>query len=76
MTPIETQALSEALFWYGLLMIVVIVGGWFICRIYDCATETPEEQAQREAQEIARKATQEFEKRKRMKCVRFWNVFN
>lgn len=75
MTPIETQALSEALFWYGLLMIVVIAGGWFICQVYDCATETPEERMQREAERIAKQATKEYEKRRRMRSG-FWNVFN
>lgn len=58
-----------------LFFLVVYFGSRVICRIYDCATETPEEQAQREAQEIARKASQECEKRRRMRSG-FWNVFN
>jgi hypothetical protein len=46
-----------------------------ICRIYDCMEETPEEQAQREAERIAKQATQEYKKRKRMRSG-FWNIFN
>lgn len=76
MTPIETQALSEALFWYGLLILVFFAGVWVICRVYDCATETPEERLFRETQRAAKQATKEYEKRKRMKSVRFWNIFN
>lgn len=70
--------LSIVLTYIGIIVlffVVIYVGGRFICRIYDYATETPEERMQREAEEIARKATQEFEKRRRMRSG-FWNVFN
>lgn len=75
MTPIETQALTDVLFWYGLVILVFFAGVWVICKVYDCVDETPEEQSFREAERIAKQATNEFKKRKRMRSG-FWNVFN
>lgn len=75
MTPIESQAMAEVMFWYAAIIIVCAIGAGVICHIYDCMEETPEEQSQREAERIAKQATQEYKKRKRMRSG-FWNIFN
>lgn len=86
MIPIESQALAEVLFWYGVLMLIFAIGVGVICHIYDCMEETPEERAQKERQRIvtqsaramqriAKQATKEYKKRKRMRSG-FWNIFN
>lgn len=75
MTTLETKALAEVMFWYGILMLVFFAGVWVICRVYDCVDETPEERAAREAKRIAQQATKEFKRRQRMRSVRFWNFW-
>ena len=59
MTPIESQALAEVMFWYFVVIVIFAVGAGVICHIYDCMDETPEERAQREAELIAKQATKE-----------------
>lgn len=73
MTPIESQALAEVMFWYAVIIIIFAIGAGLICHIYDCIEETPEERAQREAERIAKQATKEYKRRQRMRAVRFWN---
>lgn len=75
MIHIESQAMAEVLFWYFVVIVIFAVGAGLICHIYDCMEETPEEQAARKAERIAKQATKEYKKRKRMRSG-FWNIFN
>ena len=74
MTPIESQALAEVLFWYFVVIVIFAIGAGVICHIYDCMDETPEERAQREAERIAKQEAKHYKSsRQRMRAVRFWN---
>lgn len=46
MSPIESQALGEVLFWFVVFILVVLALDWMVCRIHDGLTLTPEEQDQ------------------------------
>lgn len=48
MSPIETQALAEVLFWLVIFLLVVLAGDWMLGKVIDHLTLTPEEQDQRD----------------------------
>lgn len=75
MIPVESQALAEVMFGYAVLMLIFAIGVRIICHIYDCVEETPEEQAQHEAERIAKELERQAKEihRKQMRSVRFWN---
>jgi len=84
MIPVESQAVAELMFWTFVGMVIFILVVWFLdwfgTKLLDATFSSPAEQAQREAERIAKQAIKKADRylfRRRversMRSLRFWN---